>query len=98
MNGLNYVKIPLNIENNDKYCFIWSMLASVHPCRNIHPNRVSNYKKYFNKLNFQGSDFTKAFKCGDVHRFNKLNNLSNNVLELVLYQDHNKRRHKLIPV
>ena len=33
MNGSNYVKIPLrsnailNIENNDKYCFLWSILA-----------------------------------------------------------------------
>ena len=49
MNGLNYVKIPLrtnailNIENNDKYCFLWSILAWLHPCNNNHPNRVSNY-------------------------------------------------------
>ena len=48
MNGSNYVKIPLrsnailNIENNDKYCFLWSILASLHPCNNNHPNRVSN--------------------------------------------------------
>ena len=33
MNGRSYVKIPLrsntilNIENNDKYCFLWSILA-----------------------------------------------------------------------
>ena len=48
LNGSNYVKIPLrsnailNIENNDKYCFIWSILASLHPCNNNHPNRVTN--------------------------------------------------------
>ena len=48
MNGRSYVKIPLrsnavlNIENNDKYCFLWSILASLHPCINNHPNRVSN--------------------------------------------------------
>ena len=53
MNGSNYVKLPLrtnailNIENNDKYCFLWSILASLHPCDNNHPNRVSNYKRYF---------------------------------------------------
>ena len=41
LNGSNYVKIPLrsnailNIENNDKYCFIWSILASLHPCKKI---------------------------------------------------------------
>ena len=48
MNGSNYIKIPLrsnailNIENNDKYCFLWSILASLHPCIINHPNRVSN--------------------------------------------------------
>ena len=40
MNGSNYVKVPLrsnvilNVENNDKYCFIWSKLAWLHPCNN----------------------------------------------------------------
>ena len=48
LNGTSYVKIPLRssailtIQNNDKYCFIWSVLASLHPCENDHPNRVSN--------------------------------------------------------
>ena len=48
MNGSNYVKIPmrsnaiLNIENDDKYCFLWSILANLYPCNNHHPNRVSN--------------------------------------------------------
>ena len=57
MNGSNYIKIPLrsnailNIEDNDKYCSIWSILASLHPCINNHPNRVSTCKQYFNELN-----------------------------------------------
>ena len=51
MNGSNYAKIPLrsnailNVENNDKYCFLWSVLAWLHPCDNNHPNRVSNYRQ-----------------------------------------------------
>ena len=51
LNGSIYVKNPLrsnailNIENNDKYCFLWSILASLHPCINNHPNRVSKYKQ-----------------------------------------------------
>ena len=59
LGGTSYVKIPLrsnailNIQNNDKYCFIWSILASLHPCENDHPNRVNNYIQYFNELNFQ---------------------------------------------
>ena len=104
MNGLNYVKIPLrtnailNIENNDKYCFLWSILAWLHPCNNNHPNRVSNYKQYFTELNTQGFDFTNGFKCSDVHKFNELNNLSVNIFELNFYQDQNQWKHKLIPI
>ena len=104
MNGLNYVKIPLrtnailNIENNDKYCFVWSILAWLHPCNNNHPNRVSNYRQYFNELNIQGFDFTDGFRCSDVHKFNELNNISVNIFELTFYQDQNQWKHKLIPI
>ena len=104
LNGSNYVKIPLrsnailNVENNDKYCFLWSVLAYLHPCTNNHPNRVSNYRQYFNELNIQGFDFSKGFKCSDVHIFNELNNLSANIFELNFYQDQSQWRHKLIPI
>ena len=104
LNGSNYVKIPLrsnailNIENKDKYCFIWSILASLYPSNNNHSNRVSNYKQYFIELNIQGFDFSYGFKCSDVHRFNELNTFSINKFELVFYQDQNKWRHKLIPI
>ena len=104
MNGSNYIKIPLrsnailNVENNDKYCFLWSILASLHPCINNHPNRVSNYRQYFSELNIQGFDFSKRFKCCDVHKFNELNNLSVNIFELNFYQDQNQWKHKLIPI
>ena len=63
LNGTSYVKIPLrsnailNIQNNDKYCFIWSFLASLHTCENDHPNRVNNDSQYFNELNFQNKWF-----------------------------------------
>ena len=103
MNGSNYIKIPLrsnailNVENNDKYCFLWSILAWLHPCNNNHPNRVSNYRQYFNELNIQGFDFTNGFRCSDVHKFNELNNLSVNIIELNYYQDQNQWKHKLIP-
>ena len=104
LNGTSYVKIPLrtsailNIQNNDKYCFIWSNLASLHPCENDHPNRVNNYVQYFNELNFQNFDFSNGFKCNDVHRFNELNNLSVNIYELNFYQDGDKWKHNLIPI
>ena len=40
LNGSNYVKLPLrsnailNIQNDDKYCFIWSILAHMFPSLN----------------------------------------------------------------
>ena len=104
LNGSSYVKIPLrpnaliNIKNNDKYyCFIWSILASLHPCENDHPNRVTNYIQYFNELNFQSFYFTNGFKCSDLQKFNDLNNLSVNIFELNFYQDKNKWKHNSIP-
>ena len=103
LNGTSYVKIPLrtsatlNIQNNDKYCFIWSILASLHPCENSNPSRVNNYVQYFNELNFQNFDFTNGFKCSDVHRFNEINNLSLKIYELNFYQDEDEWKHNLLP-
>ena len=104
LNGTSYVKIPLrsnailNVKSNDKYCFIWSILASLYPCENNNSSRVNNYVQYFNELNFQSFDFTNAFKCSDVHRFNELNNLSVKIYELNFYQDGDKWKHNLLPI
>ena len=43
------------------YCFLWSILASLYPCINNHPNRVSNYKQFFKDLNIQDFDFSRGF-------------------------------------
>ena len=96
MNGLRYVKSPLrssailNNENNDKYCFLWSVLTYLHPCNNNHSNRVSNYRQYFIELNFSEFDLTNGFECGDIHKFNEVNNLSVSMFELNFYQDQTK--------
>ena len=87
----------MNIQSDDKYCFIWSILAKLHPIsdsKNGHATRVSNYEPYFNELNIEGFDFSNGFKCSDMYRFEKLNNLSINIYELRF--DQNKQ--KLIPV
>ena len=71
LDGSSYVKIPLsssaivNNKNDDKYCFLWSILAKLHPCEN-NSNIVSSYRKYFNELNIEGFDFTNGFKCSDM--------------------------------
>ena len=104
LNGTSYVKIPLrssailNFQNKDKYCFICSFLASLHPCENTHPSSVNNYIQYFNELNFQSFDFTNGYKCSDLHIFIDWNNLSVPIYELNLYQDGDKWQHNLIPI
>ena len=63
LNVSSYVKIRLrsnaliNFKNIDKYCFLWSILAYLHPCESDHPTRISNYMQYFIELNFQSFDF-----------------------------------------
>ena len=96
------MKIPLkanallNIKNNDKYCFSWSILASLHPCDIDHRNRVSNYVQNVNELNIEGFVFSNGFRCSDVHKFEKLNSFSINIFELNFYQDIKKWNHNLI--
>ena len=48
-------------------------------------------------MNIEGLDFSNGFKCSDVHKFEKLNNLSINIFEFNFHQDQNKWKHKLIP-
>ena len=104
LNGLSYVKIPirsfalLNIENDNKYCLIWSILASFHPCNKDHSESVSNYRQNFDELSIEGFDPTNGFMCSDVQKFAKLNNLSIIIFELNFYQDQNKWKHNLIPI
>ena len=77
----------LNIENDDKYCFLWSMQASLHPCNKVHPNRVTISKQYFNELNIQYFVLSDGFKCSDVQIFEKLNKVSITLIELNFCQD-----------
>ena len=101
INGRTYVKFPirsnaiLNIQNNDSYCFLWSILASIHPV-NKDPQRVSKYITYKNELNIADIDFTNGMKITDIDKFEKLNNqLSINVFE---YTEDEDNDYKLVPL
>ena len=96
LNGSSYKNVPLrssaflSIKNDDKCCFIWSILAKLHPIfdpKNGHSTRVSKYRQCFKELNIEGFDFTNGFKCSDVQKFEKLNSFSNNIIERKFYQD-----------
>ena len=51
INGSSLVKILLrspawiNIKTDDRYCFLWSILAKLHHCENDHSNRALNYRQ-----------------------------------------------------
>ena len=104
MIGISYVKIRLrssvilNIEIDDKFCFLWSILAKLHPSSKIHRNRVWNYRKKFKEIIIEAFDFTNGLKCSDVHKFKKLNNSFININETNLYTDEIKWKHEVIPI
>ena len=103
LNDSSYVKNPLrsnaliNFKNDDKDCLIWSMLAGFHPCDND-PNRVSTNRQFSIEFNIQGFVFTNGFESSDMHKFEKLNNLTSNIYESNFYKDDKKWKHKLIPI
>ena len=84
----SYCKLPksfcnsstiVNIQNDDNYCFLWSILAHEHKVEN-HRERVSHYKKPFHEPN-QG-DIQFPMKIKVIPTFERLNNLNPNVFEL----------------
>ena len=52
-------------------CFIWSILAQLHPAENKNPQRVNQYEKYLNTLKYDGIEMPMS--VGDINRFEKLN-------------------------
>ena len=85
--GRGYVELPdfikgkkavLNIQNKDNKCFLWCILAALHPVeREKNPKRVSKYEPYEHELNLGG--LSLPMQIGDVKKFEKLNQLSINV-------------------
>ena len=72
-------KSKVNIQNNDNYCFMWSILAHNYKVDN-HRERVSHYENHFHEFN-QG-DIQFPMKIKDIPTFEILNNLNINVFEL----------------
>ena len=80
-NEIEAKKAVLNIQNNDEKCFMWSVLAALHPVdRSDNANRVTKYLPYVDELDFTGMEF--PFKLKDVSKFEQLNNISINVYAL----------------
>ncbi|CAD6243198.1 GSCOCG00012650001-RA-CDS, partial [Cotesia congregata] len=71
----------INIKNNDNFCFLWSVVAALHPAhegQNV--SRVSSYPHYSRVLNYHGIKFPMTLK--DIPKFEKMNDLSINVYDM----------------
>ena len=80
--GSSYTELPpvlaqrhciVNIVNTDNKCFIWSILAYLHPVTS-HRTRVNNYKEYENSLDMSGIQYPVELK--DIPKFTRQNNIS----------------------
>ena len=81
LQGSSHVKLPkgledkkaiLNVQNEDEKCFLWSVLAALHPVHwKDQPHRVQHYKGYEQELNVSGIEFPKKVK--NISKFEKQN-------------------------
>lgn len=70
--GTSYIPLPkfiekrkacINVRNYDKKCFKWAVLAGLyHFLHAKNPQRVSQYFKYKNNLNFNGINFPVSLR------------------------------------
>lgn len=84
LEGSSFIPLPskiqkkravLSILNNDQKCFLWSVLAALHPISYYdHPDRVKNYHQYESELNLNNLDF--SLPLSQVSRFEVNNNIS----------------------
>ncbi|GBN67380.1 hypothetical protein AVEN_149573-1 [Araneus ventricosus] len=66
----------INIKNNDDKCFLWCVLAALHPVEK-NPQRVSKYMTFVNEMKLDNISFPTPLS--QIRRFEKMNNVSINV-------------------
>lgn len=76
-------KAVVNVKNNDNKCFVWSVLAALHPV-DKHSYRVSQYKQYEKELHVDNMTFPVI--TSDLKKFEKANNIP-----IMLYQYDNSK-------
>lgn len=64
------------MQNYDKKCYLWCILAAVHP-KEKSPQRIQHYYPYENDLNLNGITFPTPIS--KIRKFEKQNNISINV-------------------
>ena len=72
---LKSTKAIVNIQNTDNKCFIYSVLAALHPVQDA--QRVTKYIPFIHELNLSGIDM--PMKLQQIPKFEKQNEISINV-------------------
>jgi len=90
LSGSSYVPLPanilkkravLNIHNKDQKCFIWSILAALHPIpRTQNANQVSHYVQF--ETDLRTDNIKMPMPLSSISHFEKMNNISVNVFGL----------------
>lgn len=105
--GSSYIPLPksiqnkraiVNVENNDNQCFRWAILSKIHQVKK-HVERLSNYERFKNELNFDGIEFPVSVQ--DIDKFELLNpNISVNVYIIEKERNVNtgKDEYMLLPI
>lgn len=85
-----YVELPsfikktksvINIKNNDAYCFLWSVVCALYPCKSDkQKNRTGAYPHFSKVLKYDGIDFPIQLKS--IPKFEELNKLSINLFSV----------------
>ena len=85
INGSSFIKSPkrivnshsvVNVQNQDNKCFIWSVLAKLHPAEK-HTERLSNYEKHEKELKTDGISW--PMKLDKISKFENMNEMTVNV-------------------
>lgn len=73
---LQNTRALINIRNKDEKCFLWAVLAAIHPQQH-NKNRLTHYEQFENTINMDGIDYPVSLTS--VPKFEKQNLISINV-------------------
>ncbi|XP_068711268.1 uncharacterized protein [Montipora foliosa] len=87
LKGSSYLPLPkklkdkkafINVENGDNKCFMWSVLAALHPIpRKSNPERIHHYRPYVDEVNLDGIEC--PVPVSKIPKFEKKNKTSVNL-------------------
>ena len=87
LKGSSYIPLPkvlrnkkviVNVQNTDNKCFMWSILAALHPVSHLKKQeRIHHYQPYIHELNFEGIEF--PVRVDQIAKFERQNSISVNV-------------------